>query len=146
MSKKYLLEIGVEELPARHINDALKELEEKVISMLKEERIEYKEVKSFTTPRRLTIIVEGLDEKQKDLNENIKGPAKRIAFDKEENPTRALLGFMKGQGVDISSIYTEEYNGEDYVFASVLKEGKSLEEIINIHMADIIRSDRKSVV
>ena len=68
MSKKYLLEIGVEELPARHINDALKELEEKVISMLKEERIEYKEVKSFTTPRRLTIIVEGLDEKQKRID------------------------------------------------------------------------------
>lgn len=140
MGKKYLLEIGVEELPARHINDALKELESSIINMLNEERISYQEVKPYTTPRRLTIIIEGLDEKQKDLNEIIKGPAKRIAFDKEEKPTRALLGFMKGQGVDISSIYTEEYNGEDYVFADVLKEGKTLKELINIHMPDIIRA------
>ncbi|HZK32929.1 MAG TPA: glycine--tRNA ligase subunit beta [Tissierellaceae bacterium] len=140
MGKNYLLEIGVEELPARHIDDALKELELNTVNMLKEERINYKEVKPYTTPRRLTLIIEGLDEKQSDLKENIKGPAKRIAFDEEERPTRALQGFMKGQGVDISSIYTEEFNGEEYVFTNILKKGKTLEEVINIHMPNIIKS------
>src|SRR5699024_8396074 len=119
---------------------ALKELKNNRINMLKEERINYEEVKAYTTPRRLTIIVEGLDEKQSDLSENVKGPSKKIAFDSEENPTRALLGFMKGQGVDIDSIYTEEHNNEEYVFAKVLKKGKSIEEIIKFHMPGIIRS------
>lgn len=140
MSKKYLLEIGAEELPANQINNALKELKNNMINMLKEERINYEEVKAYTTPRRLTIIVEGLDEKQSDLSENVKGPSKKIAFDSEENPTRALLGFMKGQGIDIDSIYTEEHNNEEYVFAKVLKKGKSIEEIIKFHMPGIIRS------
>lgn len=140
MSKNYLLEIGVEELPAKQVNDALKDLEMNMINMLKEENLNYDKIKAYTTPRRLTIIVEGLDEKQKDLSENIKGPAKRIAFDDEGSPTRALLGFMKGQAIDISAIYTEEFKGEDYVYANVLKEGKALEELIKIHMPNIIKS------
>lgn len=140
MSKKYLLEIGVEELPARHVNGALKELEANMVNILKEERINYETIKAYTTPRRLTLIVEGLDEKQSDLNDNVKGPAKRIAFDSDDNPTKALLGFMRGQGIDISSIYTEEYNGEDYVFANVLKKGKTIEEIFSVHVPNIIKS------
>lgn len=140
MSKKYLLEIGVEELPARNVNGALKELEANMVNILKEERINYETIKAYTTPRRLTLVVEGLDEKQSDLNENVKGPAKRIAFDSDENPTKALLGFMRGQGVDISSIYTEEYNGEEYVFANVLKKGKTIEEIFSVHVPNIIKS------
>ena len=78
-------------------------------------RIKYESIKTFSTPRRLTIIVEGLDERQEDIEETVKGPAKRY-LDEEENPTKALLGFMRGQGVDISSIYVDDHNGVDYVF------------------------------
>ncbi|NLK43283.1 MAG: glycine--tRNA ligase subunit beta [Tissierellia bacterium] len=140
MSKKYLLEIGVEELPARFIGDALNQLKESTISILEDERIKYENIKTFSTPRRLTIIIEGLDEKQEDTELELKGPAKKIAFDEDENPTKALLGFMKGQGVDISSIYIEEHNGVDYVFARTTKKGKTIEEILSLNMPKAIRS------
>lgn len=140
MSKNYLVEIGVEELPARYIDNALEQFKNNTTKLFKEERINFEEIKAYSTPRRLTLLVYGLDEKQSDLNEKAKGPTKKIAFDDDENPTKALLGFMRGQGVDISSIYTEEFKGEDYVFANIAKEGKPLEEIISTNMANMIKS------
>lgn len=140
MSKKYLLEIGVEELPARFIGDALKQLEENTINIFAEERIKYDEINTYSTPRRLAIIVNGLDERQEDIEEIVKGPAKRIAFDEEDKPTKALLGFMKGQGIDISFIYIDKHNGEDYVFAKKAKKGKNIEEILSTNMPKVIKT------
>lgn len=140
MSKNYLIEVGVEELPARDINHALKQFEDNTIKLLKEERISFQEIKAYATPRRLTLIIQGLDEKQSDLDEKLKGPAKRIAFDDENNPTKALLGFMKGQGVDLSQIYTEDFKNEEYVFANLSKPGKSIDTIIKENMANIIKN------
>ncbi len=140
MSKNYLIEIGVEELPARHINDALEQFKNNTIKLFNNERINFAKIKAYATPRRLTLIIHELDEKQSDLNEKLKGPAKRIGFDDEDKPTKALLGFMRGQGIDISSIYTEEFKGEEYVFANISKEGKLIEEIISENMPNIIKN------
>lgn len=140
MSKKYLIEIGVEELPARHINSALKQFENNAIEVFETERIHFDGIKSYATPRRLTLIIDGLDERQSDLNEKVKGPAKKIAFDSDDNPTKALLGFMRGQKIDISSIYTEDFKGEEYVFANISKSGKTIQQILSENMANIIKS------
>lgn len=140
MSKKYLLEIGVEELPARFVGDALEQLKTNTSNLFKEERINYSDMKVYSTPRRLTLIIEGLEDKQGNLEETVKGPAKKIAFDQDGNPTKALLGFMRGQGIDISSIYVEEYNGVEYVYGNVTKEGKSIEEILKQNISNIIKS------
>lgn len=140
MSKNYLLEIGVEELPARFVGDALEQLQTNTSNFLKEERISYSSMKVYSTPRRLTLIVEGLEDKQEDLKETVKGPAKKIAFDSDGNPTKALLGFMRGQNIDIASIYVEEHNGIEYVYADVVKEGKEIEEILKGNIPNIIKS------
>lgn len=140
MSKKYLLEIGVEEIPARLVGDTLDQLKTNTINLFKEERVKYDSIIVYSTPRRLTLIVNGLEDKQEDLKEIVKGPAKKIAFDQDENPTKALLGFMRGQGVDIASIYVEEYNGEDYVYANISKEGKTIEQILSQNIPNIIKS------
>lgn len=140
MSKNYLLEIGVEELPARFVGDALEQLQTNTSNFLKEERINYNSMKVYSTPRRLTLIVEGLEDKQEDLRETVKGPAKKIAFDSDGNPTKALLGFMRGQNIDIASIYVEEHNGVEYVYADVVKEGKEIEEILKGSIPNIIKS------
>ncbi len=140
MSKKYLIEIGTEELPARDINHALEQFKKNMTKLLKEERIDFEEIKVYATPRRLTLIVLGLDERQSDLVEKLKGPAKRIAFDDEGSPTKALMGFMRGQGIDISSTYTEDFKGEEYVYASISKEGKSIEAILKESMAGVIKN------
>lgn len=140
MSKKYLLEIGVEELPARFVKDALEQLKNNAMAILKEERTKFEELSVYSTPRRLTLIIEGLDDVQEDIEESVKGPSKKISFDGEGNPTKALQGFMRGQGIDLDSITISDFNGEEYVFGKVSKKGKSLDEIISLNMPSLIKS------
>ncbi len=139
MSKKYLLEIGVEEIPARLVKDTLDQLKTNFTNVFKEERINYSNINVYSTPRRLTLIVDGLEEMQDEQKETVKGPAKKIAFDAEEKPTKALLGFMRGQGIDLSAIYVEEYKGVEYVYADVVKAGKTIEEVLSSNIPNIIK-------
>lgn len=140
MSKKYLLEVGVEEFPARFIGDAKKQLSENFEAVLKEERVSFNEIKSYSTPRRLTIIVDGLSDFGGSEESVVKGPAKRIALDDSGNPTKALLGFMRGQNISRDDIVFQELNGEEYVYGKVLSEGKKLEEVLSLKMADVIKN------
>ena len=140
MTKAYLLEIGVEELPAKYIKNTLKQLKEKFDFVLKNERLNYEEIKVYATPRRLTTIITGLAEGQEDLVEEVKGPSKRISFDDEGIPTKALLGFMRGQNIQLEDISFKEFKGEEYVYARVLKKGQSTAEILSRKVQEIIRS------
>lgn len=140
MSKNYLLEIGVEELPARYIDGACRQIKEKFEGIFEKHNINYEKIQLYSTPRRLTTIISGLDERQKDKEENIKGPSKRISFDEDGEPTKALLGFMRGQKVELEDIIFMEHNGEDYVYAQVLKKGKSIEEILEESVPKLIRT------
>ncbi len=78
-----LLEIGLEEMPARFVLQSETQLKERVTRFLEEARIEFASVESFSTPRRLAVYVKGLAARQSDLEETLKGPAKRIAMDEE---------------------------------------------------------------
>lgn len=140
MSKKYLLEIGVEEIPARYVKDTIRQIREGFDTVLKKEDINYEKMDIYSTPRRLTTIITGLDERQEDIRESVKGPSKRISFDEEGNPTKALLGFMKGQKIQLDNTFIREYNGEEYIYANILKTGKEVEEILTEKVPDIIRS------
>jgi glycyl-tRNA synthetase beta chain len=140
MNNKYLLEIGVEELPARFINTALEQLKNNTKKMLEEERIKYENIGLYATPRRLVLLVEGLNEKQDTLEQMVKGPAKRIAYDDNGNPTKALNGFMRGQGIEIEQTVIKEYNGEEYVYGNVIDDGKETTIVLSENMANIIKS------
>ena len=138
MNNKYLLEIGVEELPARFIDSALEQLKNNTKEILEEQRIAFENIETYATPRRLVLIIKGLAEKQETVYEKVKGPAKRIAYDEEGNPTKALQGFMRGQGVDIEQISLQDYNGETYVYANVRR--KIDEDVLSENMSNIIKS------
>lgn len=140
MSKSYLLEIGVEEIPARFVADTITQLRNNAMELLNNERVEYDGIEIFTTPRRLTTIIHGLEDKETSLEEKIKGPSLKIAYDENGNPSKALLGFMRGQGVTEEAIIKEGINGEDYVFAVVVKKSKSIEEVFAANMADFIKN------
>lgn len=139
MSKKYLLEIGVEEIPARYVNSALKQLNEGFDMVFKKENINYEKIDVYSTPRRLTAIIQGLDERQEDIEESVKGPSKKISFDEEGNPTKALQGFMRGQNVQLEDTFILDYNGEEYVYAKVKKIGKRIEDILIEKVPEIIK-------
>ena len=142
MSKKYLLEIGSEEIPARYVKNALDQIENKFRNLLKEEKIEYEDIKVYSTPRRLTTIISGLSEKQKDEELEVRGPSKRIAFDEDNNPTKALEGFMRGQNVTLENIVLKDIKDEEYVFAQVYKKGKTIDEVLKENLSSLIKSIR----
>jgi len=106
MGKELLLEIGTEEIPAAFLPEAEKEMLNVIQKELKGQRIRYGEVKTMTTPRRLCLHVADVSETQEDQFIEKLGPARRVAFDEQENPTKALMGFAKGQGVDVTELET----------------------------------------
>ncbi|WLR49877.1 glycine--tRNA ligase subunit beta [Bacillus tianshenii] len=125
MSKQdLLLEIGLEELPARFVTDAMEQLADKVAVWFEENRIEIEGVQAYSTPRRLAVIVKGVAEKQADISEEARGPARKIALDEEGNWTKAAQGFAKGQGADVNDIFFKEIKGAEYVFVNKFSEGQ----------------------
>jgi len=106
-----LFEIGVEELPTSYILPALQQLERGARAGLAELRLASAAVETWATPRRLTVFVSELAARQTDVDEEAMGPAVRVAFDAEGKPTRALLGFCQGKGVDPSEVRRVETSG-----------------------------------
>lgn len=138
MSKaNFLLEIGLEEMPARFVTNSMNQLGEKVESWLQEHRLSYEKVKNFSTPRRLAVFIEGLADKQDNIEEEAKGPSRKIAVDGGGNWTKAATGFARGQGVDVDDLYFKELKGDEYVFAKKYIEGRPTEELLK-SLKDVI--------
>jgi glycyl-tRNA synthetase beta chain len=140
MNKYLLFEIGVEELPSRFINSSLNQLETSTKKLLGENRISFGSLKTYATPRRLTLIIEGIADRQSDLEEELKGPAKKIAFDSDNNPTKPLQGFMKSKGVELNDLYFKTVGKDEYVHAKIRKEGKDTEEVLETMLPEVIKS------
>ncbi|WP_413380144.1 glycine--tRNA ligase subunit beta [Alkalihalobacillus sp. 1P02AB] len=126
----FLLEIGLEELPARFITDAMNQLEQKMSSWLNEQKLEYQSIEAFSTPRRLAVLVTGLADKQPDITSEAKGPAKKIALDNEGNWSKAAQGFARGQGVSVEDLFFKELKGVEYVYANTFTAGKETVELL----------------
>lgn len=139
MAKDYLFEIGTEEMPAHVVTRSVNQLADRTRKFLKENGLSFKDIKTFSTPRRLTILVEDLAEKQEDIDEVKKGPAKKIAQDADGNWTKAAQGFARGQGMSVDDIYFEELKGTEYAYVHVQKEGKKASDIL-LGMSDIIKA------
>lgn len=131
MTKQFLMEIGLEEIPAHIVTPSINQLVEKVTTFLNENRLEFTSIESFSTPRRLAIRVNELAEKQTNIEEKAKGPAKRIALDKEGEWSKAALGFARGQQASSDDLFFEDFNGEEYVFVNKFIEGKLAEEVLS---------------
>ena len=131
---KYLLEIGTEELPYKFVNSGIVQLKNAFEKLLKDNEIAFSSIKSFSTPRRLTLIIEGFEEKQPDIVKTIKGPVLNIAYDENGNLTKAGLGFAKKNGVDETALYKED----NYVYAKVEQKGKSIKDILQENVEKIV--------
>ncbi len=125
-----LLEIGLEEVPAKFMPPALAELKQMAENALAEQRISYDEVVTYGTPRRIALVVKNIADKQQDLEEEAKGPAVKAAYDADGNPTKAAMGFARGQGVDVKDLYQKELNGGLYVFATKKAAGVPTSEVL----------------
>ena len=103
-----LLEIGCEELPAGFVDPALSFLETELPKLCAEQRIAVSGVVVDGTPRRLVVMVGDVAARQLDLEEEITGPAWSVAFGADGQPAPAGLGFLKKNGLDVSTVYQKE--------------------------------------
>jgi len=126
----FLLEIGCEEIPARMIQQANQELQKRVHELLKNNRLEPAgEVTRAETPRRLSVIVSGIPATQPDTQEQLTGPATKVAY-KDGEPTSAAHAFAKKAGVDVSKLEKVSTPKGEYLAATVLNKGRSAKEIL----------------
>ena len=128
---EFLFEIGLEEVPARMIAGAQAELQRRVVAMLERERLVEAgvESKSFSTPRRLAVWVGGVVARQKDVVEEIVGPAVKIAY-KDGVPTAAAMAFARKAGVEVAALKTVTTAKGEYLAATSVKAGRAAAEVI----------------
>jgi glycyl-tRNA synthetase len=126
----FLFEIGVEELPASHLDSGMAQLDSIVHQTLSRLRLNWDAIYIWGTPRRLTVFVPELANKQSDEELFIKGPPARIAFDADGNPTQAANGFVKSQGVEVDSLEVRQTDSGLYVFAYQQVKGENAVDVL----------------
>ena len=140
MSKSLLLEIGLEEVPARFIRGAAEQLQHKLSKWLTDNRITYTDVELYASPRRIAVIAKDVADKQADISEEAKGPSLKIARDEQGNWTKAALGFAKSQGVEAEALYVREVANVEYVFARKSGVGIATSELLSHSLSELIQS------
>lgn len=138
MTHTFLLEIGLEEMPANIIRSAEKQLIEKTKEFLNKYHLNYSNVQGFSTPRRFSVIVKDLDDKQPDENLIVRGPAKKIAQDEKGNWTKAAIGFSKSQGGTVEDLIVKNDDGKPYVFIEKFIPGSESKKILE-EMTEVIK-------
>ena len=128
---EFLLEIGLEEIPARMIAGAEAELGERVTRLLARERLtgEDATVKTYSTPRRLAVLVNGVRAAQADIEEQLTGPSWSVAF-KDGVATKAAEAFAKKAGIEVSALEKVTTTKGEYVGATVKRQGRTATEIL----------------
>jgi len=101
MAKNFLIELGTEELPPTSLRTLAQAFLDNFKKALIDADINFDDIKWYATPRRLALKVTNLAQSQPDKIVEKRGPAIRVAFDKEGNPTKAALGWSKGNGITI---------------------------------------------
>ncbi|NYF51015.1 glycine--tRNA ligase subunit beta [Tunturiibacter gelidoferens] len=131
----FLFEIGLEEVPARMIAGAQAELEQRVVKILERERLMRSGAgtKSFATPRRLAVWVEGVAEQQEDVAEELVGPSVKVAY-KDGVATPAAVAFAKKAGVEVAALKTITNAKGEYLAATLVKAGREAAEVIAAEM------------
>jgi glycyl-tRNA synthetase beta chain len=131
----FLLELGLEEVPARMIAGAEAELLRRTLATLGKEALlpedfdPLTDAKSYSTPRRLAVLIRGVREQQSDITEEVTGPAVKIAF-KDGVATPAAEAFARKSGVAVAELRTITTPKGEYLAASSVKKGRSAAEVI----------------
>ena len=137
---RYLLEIGVEEIPSDYIQATKNQLKEKFQKLVDENKLTVDEIRVESTPRRFAVFLENINASNSDSLISVKGPSAAIAYDENGNPNKPLLGFLKGQGAEVSDVVIKDYNGSDYVYIEKKEESKSVDQVLKENVYDLVKS------
>ena len=130
---KYLLEVGTEELPYKFIPSAIEQLNKGFTTFLNDNKVKFSDVKVYATPRRLAVIVDGLENKTEDEEKIVKGPIAKVAFDEAGNLTKAGEGFARKNNLSKEDLYIEN----NYVHAKIVIKGKPIAELLQENVPSI---------
>ncbi len=139
LKQDFLMEIGCEEIPSRFLPGAMEQLEQGAASLLEENRLGYGNIETYATPRRLVVLIKELESEQADLVEKVKGPPKDKAYDEQGEPTKALHGFVKSQGITMEQVEEEVIKNARYLVARKEISGRPTEELLPDLMPQLIR-------
>lgn len=128
--RNLLLEIGLEEMPARFITDSINQLASKLQNWLTSHHIDFDSVQVYSTPRRLAVLAVNVDERQQDSEEEAKGPAKKIVLTETGEWSKAALGFCRGQGMSVEDLSFKEINGVEYAYLKKFIKGQETVDLL----------------
>lgn len=134
MAKDVLFEIGAEEIPAGAMPGILAQLKTLAENKLAEHHLSYKNLRTLGTPRRMTLMIDGVADMSAELSERHKGPSAKIAFDGEGNPTKAAIGFARGKGLDVADLVVED----GYIYAETKTAGVAAMDIFTEILPQLI--------
>ena len=118
----YLLEVGTEELPYKFIPQAIEQLNNNFKNFLNDNKIKFSDIKVYATPRRLAVIIDGLETKTADEEKLIKGPIKTVAYDESGNLTKAGEGFLRKNNLSKEDLFVQD----NYLHAKIILKAASI--------------------
>ena len=140
MGVELFIEIGCEEIPARFLTGGIEELTRQLKAVLDSGGITYGDIRSAGTPRRIAISLADCLERQPDKTIEKTGPAKSMAYDDNGNPTKAVIGFAKGQGVEVEDLIVQSTPKGEYLAVKKTIHGRDTIEILAESLPGIIES------
>ena len=138
-TKTLAFEIGTEEIPAFDLKNATEQFEKLVAAMLERLAIPYQDFQVFSTPRRIAVVVSGLESMTRATSTEYKGPKTSIAFDAAGAPTPAAIGFAKGKGASAEMLEVRNVDGEDYVFVTQNIVAKNVADLLEPALLGLIK-------
>src|SRR5690606_3767208 len=130
MTADFLLELGTEELPPKALKNLIAALQENIAAGLQAEELSYSAITSFAAPRRLAVIVEQLIDSTPQKELVVWGPPKAIAFDKDNQPTKAAIAFAEKNGIAIEELQAESDGKVEKLVARITTQGKHTVELL----------------
>ena len=127
---EFLLEIRCEEIPARMLQPAIRELATRLFEELMALNLAPAQMDTGFTPRRLILMLKGLPPRESDRDEELVGPPVRAAFDSEGLPTKAADGFARKCGVEVEALRRVETDKGEYLAVTRKVVGRSVSEVL----------------
>ena len=140
MAKNLFLEIGTEELPSSSINEAILNFKPILEQNLALNRLIFKSIDVFVTPRRIVAFISGVEERQKSSEKVITGPPVKIAYDRDGNPTQAAKGFAGSLNLRVEQLQKIDNGKGLYLGHRILEEGKDATLILPDILKNVILS------
>lgn len=132
MSQRHdlLIELGTEELPPKALKGLSESFTASFVAELNQARLAFESVESFATPRRLAVLIKGVDAQQADEVVEKRGPAIQAAFDADGNPTRAAEGWARGLGITVDDAERLKTDKGEWLLYNATVAGKSIRDLV----------------